>query len=378
MLLIAGFVFFGVLPDVVGERMNRVIYPPPYEATSQARTLHDSILVADLHGDSLLWNRDLTMRGYGQIDIPRLVEGNVALQAFTVVTKVPAGQNIESNPADARDNITLLAISQRWPVATWTSLKARALYQADRLHALERRSGGKLVIVKSAKDLRDVLERRESDPKLVAGFLGIEGLHCLEGDRANIRELFSAGYRMMAPTHFFDNKVAGSAHGVAKGGLTPFGREVVRELEERSILIDLAHASTKTIDDVLEMTSRPVVVSHTGVRGTCDNQRNLSDRHIRGIAETGGVIGIGVWETAVCGASAIEVADAMRYVADLVGVEHVALGTDFDGAIAAPFDVTGLVQVTDALLAQEFSEEDVAAIMGGNTVRVLLDTLPEG
>ena len=116
--------------------------------------------------------------------------------------------------------------------------------------------------------------------------------------------------------------------------------------------------------------------SHGGVEGTCPGTRNLSDRHIRAIAATGGVIGIGYWDTAVCATSVTAIVKAIRYTADLVGVEHVALGSDFNGTIHAPFDVTGLAQLTEGLLGAGFSRDDIAAIMGGNVQRLLLASLP--
>jgi microsomal dipeptidase-like Zn-dependent dipeptidase len=181
---------------------------------------------------------------------------------------------------------------------------------------------------------------------------------------------------MMAPTHFFDTDLAGSAHGVARGGLTPKGREWLRLVEQRGILVDLAHASPAALDDALSLATRPLVVSHTGVRGTCDNTRNLSDAQLRGIARGGGVVGIGVWPTAVCGADADAIARAMRHAADVAGVDHVALGSDFDGAVSAPFDASGLPRVTDALLRAGFAEPEIAKLMGGNAVRVLRQVLP--
>src|SRR5690606_29247407 len=95
--------------------------------------------------------------------------------------------------------------------------------------------------------------------------------------------------------------MGGSAHGVEKGGLTEAGREMVRRMEAKRMIIDIAHASTRTIDDILATATRPVVVSHTGVKGTCDNNRNLSDDQLRAIADKGGLVGIGFWDTAVCG-----------------------------------------------------------------------------
>ena len=110
-----GFFFF-VLPARVEQAMNRVINPPPYAASDKAKALHETLIIADLHADPLLWGRDLLARGTrGQVDIPRLEDGNVALQVFAVVSKSPRGQNIEHNDGST-DNITLLAIGQRWPL----------------------------------------------------------------------------------------------------------------------------------------------------------------------------------------------------------------------------------------------------------------------
>lgn len=374
LFLLALGTFFFIVPVEVAKRFNQTLNPPPYQVSERARSLHQKIFIADLHADSLMWGRDLLERGsWGHVDIPRLIEGNVALQAFTVVTKSPRGLNIESND-DRTDNITPLVIAQRWPMRTWWSLKERALYQARKLHDLAARSGGKLVVIKTAADLHQYLERKEQG--ITAGFLGIEGAHALDGDLANLDVLFEAGFRMMSPTHFFDNQLGGSAHGVNKGGLTEMGREMVRRMEAKRMIVDLAHASPQVISDVLALARRPVVVSHTGVKGTCDNTRNLSDEQIKGIAKTGGVIGIGFWETAVCGRDAKAIARAIRYTANVAGIEHIGLGSDFDGAIGAIFDTTGLATLTEALLAEGFSEGEIEKIMGGNVLRVLKQTLP--
>ncbi|MEW5852665.1 MAG: dipeptidase [Myxococcota bacterium] len=368
-------VFVGV-PAYVENDLNRVLEAPLPPPSERAVALHQKLLVADLHADSLLWNRDLLGRASrGHADLPRLREGNVALQGLGLVTKTPRGQNIESND-DSTDNILLLSLVQLWPPRTWLSLKERALYQAAKLHDLAARSDGGLTIIRTGVELRAFLERRARDPSVVATFLGVEGAHALEGEVQNVDALFEAGVRMMSPAHFFDTDMGGSAHGVERGGLTGKGREMIRRMEARKMLVDLAHASHQAVDDVLAMATRPVLVSHTGVKGTCDNNRNLSDEHLRAIARTGGVVGVGLWETATCGTDARAVARAMRHVANVVGVQHVGLGTDFDGAVTTPFDVSGLVHVTDALLAEGFSDEEIAQIMGGNILRVLQEQLP--
>lgn len=377
LLLLLGAFFF-VVPGQLEKRLNVALNPPPYLASERATELHKKLLVTDLHADSLLWDRDLLERASrGHVDVPRLIEGNVALQSFTVVTKTPYvwKMNIESND-DKTDNITILAIAERWPSSTWSSLTERALYQARKLRDIASRSQGKLTLITTSAELSNYLDRRIKEPHITAGFLGIEGAHALDGNLDNIDRLFDAGFRMMAPTHFFDNDIGGSAHGVDKGGLTEKGAQMIRRMEEKKMLVDLAHASSKTIDDVLAIATRPIVVSHTGVRGTCDNQRNLSDDQLKGIAKTGGVIGIGYWDTAVCGKDATAIAKAIRYAANLIGVDHLALGSDFDGAVTTPFDTSGLVQITDALIAEGFTDEEIGKIMGRNALRVLIQNLP--
>jgi membrane dipeptidase len=376
-LIVVAFLifFFGFVPRYIATSRNEVINKPPYVVSDSALQLHEKLFVADMHADALMWYRDLTQKGsYGHVDVPRLLEGNVALQAFTVVTKSPRGMNIENND-DKSDNIFWLALAQRQPLANLSSLTQRALWQARMLHQYAEQSGGKLVIIKSRADLAALVEHRKTE-KIVGGWLGIEGAHALDGDLNNIDVLFDAGFRMMSPSHFFDNDIGGSAHGVQKYGLTDKGREMVRRMEAKKMLVDVAHASVATIDDVLKIATRPVVVSHTGVKGTCDNNRNLSDDQIRRIAATGGLIGIGFWDTAVCGEDAKAIAKSIRYTANVVGVDHVALGSDFDGAVKVPFDTSGEALITEALQNENFSDEDITKIMGGNVLNLLSEYLP--
>jgi microsomal dipeptidase-like Zn-dependent dipeptidase len=358
------------------ERHFNGVHAPPRAVSERARALHARLLIVDLHADSLLWGRDLLERGdRGHLDVPRMAEGNLAVQGFTVVTRTPRGANIDRND-DTTDNVTLLALVQRWPPRTWGSLRERALYQAERLRGAAQRSGGALTLIRTSGDLDAFLERRAGRRDLAAGFLGLEGAQSLGGDPGGLDELYAAGYRMIAPVHFFDTAFAGSAHGVGKGGLTPAGRALVAGLEQRSMLLDLAHASEKTLDDALAVARRPVVVSHTGVKGTCDNPRNLSDAHLRGIARTGGVIGIGFWDTAVCGSGPDAIARAVRHAVAVAGIDHVGLGSDFDGAVSTPFDAAGLASLTEALIAEGFGDTDIARIMGKNAIRVLEEALP--
>jgi microsomal dipeptidase-like Zn-dependent dipeptidase len=239
-------------------------------------------------------------------------------------------------------------------------------------------SAGRLTLIRSRLDLSAYLDRRRADPGITAALLTIEGAHALDGDPANVHRLADAGFRMMSPTHFFDNAFAGSAHGIEKRGLTAAGREMVTRMEARSMILDVSHASTTTIDDCLAMARRPVVASHTGVRGTCDSIRNLSDDHLLAIAATGGLVGIGFWPTATCGEHPASIARAIAHAVGVMGVDHVGLGSDFDGGVPTPFDASDLVRLTDALLEEGLGDDDIRAIMGENVLRLLAATLPAG
>jgi microsomal dipeptidase-like Zn-dependent dipeptidase len=323
-----------------------------------------------------MWNRDLTEHhAWGRVDVPRLIEGGVALQAFTIVSKTPWGMNVSSN-SDSTDMTSLLFIAQRWPIDTWSSLLERALYQAERLHASASRSSGALRVIESRADLEQYSRERAGNPTQTAGLLGIEGAQVLEGRLENVQRLFDAGFRMMSPSHFFDTEVGGSAHGERKVGLTPLGRQVIGEMERLGMLVDLAHASRQTISDVLDMARKPVVFSHTGVRGTCDSPRNIDDTALQRVAATGGVVGIGFFQGATCGTDLSAIVRAIRYCVDRVGAEHVALGSDFDGFVRTPIDAAGLAALTDALLEAGFTEAQIRAIMGENVRRVLGRVLP--
>ena len=145
---------FAIVPGQVDADMNRVLTANPPTPSATAMALHQQLFVADLHADQLLWARDpLTRASRGHVDVPRLQEGNVALQVFSVVTKSPRGINYDRN-TDETDNILLLAIAQRWPMATWRSLRARALHQARRLHDAARRSNGALTVDITARSGR--------------------------------------------------------------------------------------------------------------------------------------------------------------------------------------------------------------------------------
>ncbi len=371
--LIGVAVFLFVIPAKVDARLNQVVPHAPYQVSDKARALHETLRVADLHDDALLWDRDFLKRyRRGHADAPRLAEGGYRLQVLAAVTKTPKNLNYDRNTGDS-DDITLLAVAQRWPVRSWTSLAERALHIADRLKRAARRSGGAVRLATNAREFNESIAKEDG----LTVILATEGAHPLEGDLANLDRLFDAGYRVLGLQHFFDNELGGSLHGVTGAGLTPFGREAVAAAIARGMVIDVAHSSQQVVADVLALTDKPVIVSHTGLKGHCDSPRNLPDPLIREIAARGGLIGVGFWDGAVCEATLEAVADAIVYAVGLVGADHVALGSDFDGATTTPFDAAEIAALTDALIAKGLDEATIRAVMGENAIRFFAEHLPQ-
>jgi microsomal dipeptidase-like Zn-dependent dipeptidase len=373
-VLILAFLGSGGCATLADRLINQTVIPPPYVVQAEAQRVHQSLFIADLHADTLLWGRDLLRRAsYGHVDLPRLREGNVGLQVFSAVTRVPLFLRLNNN-CDRPDVIGTLMCCQGRPEG-YESLLGRALYQGKKLQDWIERSQGELRPILSRQDLEELLAARGRGEAVIGALLSLEGAQALEGDLANLDRLCAQGFRIIGLNHFFDNEFSGSAHGKTKGGLTPLGKALVLAAEEKGILIDLAHASPKAIDDTLALASKLVIVSHGGARGICDSVRNLSDSQIRAIADKGGVIGIGLFKSATGTKDIAGTVRSMRYVADLAGIDHVALGSDWDGSKAV-IAASGLGLLTESLMKAGFSQEEIAAILGGNVLRVLRATLP--
>ena len=246
LLLVAAIGFFGFLPGYVESSMNQIDGKPLPKVNAEAVALHKTLTIVDLHSDTLMWKRDvLDKADRGHMDLPRLQAGNVALQVFSSVSKTPKDQNYDANGADS-DNITLLAFAQMQPMRTWDSLLERSLWHAtklDRAVAERRELTNKdrnlvpLWRIDNHESVQALAERRvlpPDHPAPIGALLSIEGLQNLEGKAANLDRLYAAGFRMAGLTHFFDNELAGSMHGLKKGGLTPFGRDIIRRMEAKA------------------------------------------------------------------------------------------------------------------------------------------------
>ncbi len=373
----------GVGPGFVERSRNVVDAETSWPVSPEAAALHDTLVIGDWHADTLLWNRSLLERGQrGHVDLPRLIEGNFSLQVFTAVTKSPAGQNYTANNSDAFDNITPLVMGQLWPARTWGSLLERALYQSERLHDYAVASDGQLAVVRSQRDLDGVLDRRISGETVIGAVLGIEGAHALEGNLRNLIFLEEAGYRLIGLTHFFDNAVAGSLHGLGNTGLTELGEALVGEIETRGMILDLAHASPATAREVIALSDMPLVVSHTGIRSHCETHRNFEDDLMQAIVANGaemggGLVGIGYWADVTCDASPAGVAAAIVAAVNLLGEDHVSFGSDYDGSVTVAFDASEIAALTHALLDAGLSEAQIRKIAGENMLRVLRARLPD-
>lgn len=371
LLSVAAVGLFGIAPGYLETQMNKVDGKELLVVSPEAEALHKSLLVVDLHSDTLLWKRDMTQpASRGHEDLPRLQAGNVALQVFASTTKSPKGQNYDSNSGDS-DNITPLVIAQLQPRRTWTSLLERSLFHAEKLDNAVAAADGQLLKVTDETSFNKLLIAHSRAHGPVGALLSVEGLHNLEGKAENLDKLYAAGFRMAGLTHFFDNELAGSLHGVKKGGMTPFGRSVMGRMEELGMIVDIAHCSHQCVAEILASARRPVVSSHGGVQAVCKVNRNLSDDEIRGVAKTGGVIGIGYWDAAICDTSPRSIAKAIRHVRDLVGINYVGLGSDYDGGTTVRFDTSQLVQITQALMDEGFTVDEIRAVMGGNALRLI-------
>jgi microsomal dipeptidase-like Zn-dependent dipeptidase len=319
--------------------------------------------VVDLLVGSALFRDSFVRGGRGHVDLPRLRAVGVNVVGLTVATRWP---NLRGSLSGWHFR------SLGMPAATTRSDMAMAEWLIGRIGGWCDQSDGALVILRSQLDLEACLA--QGGP--VGVLLGVQGGHVLEGDVANVARLRAAGVRMFAPAHVMDNALVGSSTGRLSSGLTDYGREVIDELEAQSIIVDLAHMSVAGIEAALPLLRRPFVLSHTGLTDVAPRRRNIAASLVARVAVAGGLVGIMLSTQLLGGSTLAAAARTIRLAIDSAGADHIALGSDMDGALRMLIDVEGLPAIADALLQSGLDAESVSAIIGANAARHLRAALP--
>jgi len=379
--------------------------PGSLHSMSPARAMHERLIVMDSHLDTpALLERpgfDITERhdpltDYSQVDLPRMIEGGLDGGFWVIYT--PQGPLTPAGYASARDSALLRAVAIQRMLAAYPEHFAIATRAEDaaRIHA-----EGKRIVYQS-----------------------IENSYPLGEDVSLLETFYDLGVRMVGPVHFANNQFADSGtdlEGPEWGGLSPLGEELVREANRLGMIVDASHAHDLAFDDMLALSATPIVLSHSGTRALYDHPRNLDDERLLKLAASGGVIqmnALGAYlkalqqaparqaalqalreETAALGdnvtpeqyeallekrreidarfpADMADFEDFMEqllYALDLLGPDHVGIGADWDGGggVVGMQDIAAFPLITERLLAEGYTEADLAKIWGGNLVRLL-------
>jgi membrane dipeptidase len=332
--------------------------------------------VFDGHNDALTRAEATALasgRGEGHLDVPRAREGGLAGGIFAVFV-----DSAEDTFAGIEMGAGGYDVPLPSPVPHEDALAAAAAYAA-RLFTLE--AAGAVRVVRSTADLDRSLE----DGRLAA-VLHLEGAEAIDRDLANLEDWYAAGLRSVGPVWSRPNDFA---HGVpfrfpsspdTGPGLTPAGEKLVRRCNELGIALDLSHLNEQGFWDVARISTAPLIASHSGAHALCPSSRNLTDEQLAAIATTEGLVGV-VFAVPFLRSDGADDTDTpletivahVRHIADLVGIDHVGLGSDFDGAdVPAELgDVTGLPRLLDALRSDGFAEDEIERIAWGNWRRVL-------
>lgn len=315
--------------------------------------------IVDAHCDTIglfnseSGNYDFTRRNQtGHLDLPRMQEGGIKLQYFAIYIKEEFTQN---------------------------GTLHYCLQLLDSYYETIKGCRHDLQTVYSSFDLNDVMNNSKR-----AALLSVEGGEALEGELAVLRMLFRLGIRSLGLTWNHQNQLAtGVGKGVHGEGLTCFGRQVVREMNNLGMIIDLAHINEAGFYDVIAASSAPVIVSHANTRALCNHSRNLSDDQLRKLREVNGVIGLTFYPEFISSEKATieKLIDHFVHVAEVVGVDHLGFGSDFDGidqVIEGLEDVTKTHRLIEGLAERGFSAADIEKITSKNFLRVMETVLPAG
>ncbi len=314
--------------------------------------LHRSSIIFDGHCDSLLRVVEGQLKlaersAEGHLDLPRLHDAGVTAQVFAIFIEdqyLPAGA--------ARQTLRVLD-------AFYRELEANA---------------DALFLATKAADIGQA-----KAAGTVAAIIGCEGAECLEADLALLRVYHRLGLRLLTVAWSRRNQAAdGAWESRTRGGLTNFGIKVVEECNQLGILLDISHLSPAGVEDILEVSAAPVVASHSNAHALCPSPRNLTDQQLVALAEKGGVVGVTFVPSFISErqeeASLAKLLDHVDHIVKTTGIDHVGLGSDFDGfrppAPAGLEDVTHLPGITAGLVQRGYSEEDVRKVLGLNWLRV--------
>jgi membrane dipeptidase len=309
---------------------------------------HDAILV-DSHND-FIWQ--VYKRGVDferdnsstQSDLPKFVEGGVDVQVFAIW--IPTKK--------VRQSYTF------------------TISQIDRLKSIEENSIDEFEFADSFKEMKRILEEKK-----ICGLIGIEGGTAINTDLNKINEFYKLGVRYIGLTWNNSNNIAVSARDESRkgkeGGLTEFGFEVVKRMDEVGMLIDVSHLGVGAFWDVIETTNKPIIASHSNCYSIHPHYRNLTDEQIKAIADDEGVIMVNFNDGFLGGSTVDKIIEHIDHIKELVGVDYIGIGSDFDGGIKAPVNLSDATQypvLTLALVENGYSEEDIRKILGLNFIRV--------
>ena len=318
---------------------------------AEAKKLHRHIATIDSHTDTpmLFPSFDFGRREKGKVNLPLMDEG--LLDAVFMAAYLPQGE---------RDEASLLNAT-RYAIERLSMI----LEMTDKYHKC-------IGLALNADDLWRL--KREGKKSI---FLGIENGYAVGKDLRNLQRFKDMGVSYITLCHNGDNDICDSAIGSAEwGGLSPFGKEVVGEMNRLGIMIDVSHASDNTFYDVLKYSKKPVIASHSSARALCNHRRNLDDDQIRALASKGGVVQVCLYKEFINeDAEKASLSDAVRHIChivDVAGIDHVGIGSDFDGGgeLIGCRAANELIQITMRLLIEGFDEESIAKIWGGNLLRV--------
>lgn len=319
--------------------------------TLTAQDVHGEAIVIDGHCDSIgdqleqgRWLGDRT--DHGHLDLPRLREAGITAQFFACY--VPTAQ-------------------QRHGAVT------HALERLDQLLLLAERLPDQIVLVQRAADIRQAKRSGK-----VAAIAGLEGAEALDSSIGVLRQFYRLGVRNLGLAWNYRNAACdGVAESRSNGGLTEFGVQVVQECNRLGMLVDVSHLAAAGVTDVLAVSEQPIIASHSNARALCNHVRNLTDAQLEAIAGRGGVIGV-TFVNAFLNTDQPEqaaLADVILHIEHMlhvVGPDHVAIGSDFDGC-TPPVDLSTVAaypRITEELLARGHAPEVVRKILGGNFLRV--------